>query len=135
VHSKNFGLARAALAGLGFASLSRYSRRKSRTGGVGPLTQYRGKSYDKLLPTGARAARTSGRIRMVFILERRTLLRTLIRHATPYGTITATSGGVHGATTWSSLIAPPSFPLLNAAGFLRAGSKAIALAPIALLAD
>jgi hypothetical protein len=47
----------------------------------------------------------------------------------------ATSGSVHGATTWSCLIAPPSFPLVVAAGFLRAGSDAIVLAAIALPTD
>jgi hypothetical protein len=60
---------------------------------------------------------------------------TMIRHASPSRTVTATSGGVHGATTWSCLIAPPSFPLLVPAGFLRAGSDAIVLAAIALPTD
>ena len=60
---------------------------------------------------------------------------TMIRHASPSRTITATSGGVHGATTWSCLIAPPSFLLIVAAGFLRAGSDAIDLAAIALPTD
>jgi hypothetical protein len=60
---------------------------------------------------------------------------TMIRHASPSRTVTATSGGVHGATTWSCLIAPPSFPLVVAAGFLRAGSDAIDLAAIALPTD
>ena len=59
----------------------------------------------------------------------------MIRHAWPSRTVTATSGGVHGATTWSCLIAPPSFPLLVAAGFLRAGSDAIDLAAIASPTD
>src|SRR3984893_9049514 len=69
------------------------------------------------------------RCRFLFVGE------TMIRHALPSRTVTATSGGVHGATTWSCLIAPPSFPLLVAAGFLRAGSEAIDLAAIALPTD
>src|ERR1700730_18847791 len=69
------------------------------------------------------------RTRFLFIRE------TMIRHASPSRTVTATSGNVHGATTWSCLIAPPSFPLLVAAGFLRAGSDAIVLAAIALPTD
>ena len=60
---------------------------------------------------------------------------TMIRHASPSPTVTATSGSVHGATTWSCLIAPPSFPLVLAAGFLRAGSEAVDLATIALPTD
>jgi hypothetical protein len=60
---------------------------------------------------------------------------TMIRHASLSRTVTATSGSVHGATTWGCLIAPPSFPLLVAAGFLRAGSNAIVLAAIALPTD
>jgi hypothetical protein len=60
---------------------------------------------------------------------------TMIRHASPSRTVTATSGSVHGATTWSCLIAPPSFPLVLAAGFLRAGSEAVDLATIALPTD
>jgi hypothetical protein len=60
---------------------------------------------------------------------------TVIRHVPPSRTITATSGSVHGATTWSCLIAPPSFPLVLAAGFLRAGSEAVDLATIALPTD
>src|ERR1700688_2549402 len=59
----------------------------------------------------------------------------MIRHASLSRTVTATSGGVHGATTWSCLIAPPSFPLVVAAGFLRAGSDTIDLAAIALPTD
>jgi hypothetical protein len=69
------------------------------------------------------------RTRLLFVGE------TMIRHASPSRTVTATSGGVHGATTWSCLIAPPSFPLVVAAGFLRAGSDAIDLAAIALPTD
>jgi hypothetical protein len=69
------------------------------------------------------------RTRFLFIGE------TMIRHASPSRTVTATSGNVHGATAWSCLIAPPSFPLLVAAGFLRAGSDAIVLAAIALPTD
>ena len=49
--------------------------------------------------------------------------------------ITATSGGVHGATTWSCLIAPPSFLLLVAAGFLRAGSDAVNMTSITPATD
>jgi hypothetical protein len=40
----------------------------------------------------------------------------MIRHAGLSGTVTATSVRVHGATTWSRLIASPSFPLAVAAG-------------------
>src|SRR6266566_5496166 len=69
------------------------------------------------------------RTRFLFVGE------TMIRHAWSSRTVTATSGGVHGATTWSCLIAPPSFPLVVAAGFLRAGSDAIDLAAIALPTD
>jgi hypothetical protein len=69
------------------------------------------------------------RTRFLFVGE------TMIRHASPSRTVTATSGSVHGATTWGCLIAPPSFPLLVAAGFLRAGSDAIVLAAIALPTD
>ena len=57
---------------------------------------------------------------------------TLIRHAAPSGAVTATSGSVHGATTWGCLIAPPSFLLVGAASLLRAGSEAVDLAAIAL---
>jgi hypothetical protein len=39
---------------------------------------------------------------------------TLIRHAPISGTVTAISGGVHGAATWSCLIASPSLPLVVA---------------------
>ena len=60
---------------------------------------------------------------------------TMIRHASPARTITATSGGVHGATTWSCLIAPPRFLLLVAAGFLRAGSDAINMTSITPATD
>ena len=69
------------------------------------------------------------RTRFLFIGE------TMIRHASPSRTVTAISGSVHGATTWSCLIAPPSFPLVLAAGFLRAGSEAVDLATIALPTD
>src|ERR1700720_413559 len=60
---------------------------------------------------------------------------TMIRHALPSCTVTATSGSVHGATTRSYLIAPPSFPLVLAAGILRAGSEAVDLAAIAVPTD
>ena len=59
----------------------------------------------------------------------------MIRHALPSCTVTATSGSVHGATTRSCLIAPPSFPLVLAAGILRAGSEAVDLAAIAVPTD
>ena len=42
---------------------------------------------------------------------------------------------VHGATMRSCLIAPPSFPLVLAAGILRAGSEAVDLAAIAVPTD
>ena len=60
---------------------------------------------------------------------------TMIRHALHSCTVTATSGSVHGATTRSCLIAPPSFPLVLAADILRAGSEAVDLAAIAVPAD
>ena len=60
---------------------------------------------------------------------------TMIRHASPSCTITATSGGVHGATTWSRLIAPSSFLLIVAAGFLRAGSDAVNMTSITPATD
>ena len=60
---------------------------------------------------------------------------TMIRHALPSCTVTATSGSVHGATTRSCLIAPPRFPLVLAAGILRAGSEAVDLAAIAVPTD
>ena len=59
------------------------------------------------------------------------VIETLIRHASPSGTVTAISGGMHGATTRSCLIASPSFPLVVAPGFLRAGSDAVDLTSIA----
>src|ERR1700687_3224563 len=59
----------------------------------------------------------------------------MIRHALPSCTVTATSGSVHGATTRSCLIAPPRFPLVLAAGILRAGSGAVDLAAIAVPTD
>jgi hypothetical protein len=59
----------------------------------------------------------------------------MIRHALPSCTVTATSGSVHNATTRSCLIAPPSFPLVLAAGILRAGSEAVDLAAIAVPTD
>ena len=59
----------------------------------------------------------------------------MIRHALHSCAVTATSGSVHGATTRSCLIAPPSFPLVLAADILRAGSEAVDLAAIALPAD
>jgi hypothetical protein len=40
----------------------------------------------------------------------------MIRHAGLSGAVTATSVRMHGATTWSRLIASPSFPLAVAAG-------------------
>ena len=59
----------------------------------------------------------------------------MIRHALPSCTVTTTSGSVHGATTRSCLIAAPSFPLVLAAGILRAGSEAVDLAAIAVPTD
>jgi hypothetical protein len=69
------------------------------------------------------------RTRFLFVGE------TMIRHASPSRTVTATSGGVHGATTWSCLIAPPSFLLIVAAGFLRAGFDAVDMTSITLATD
>ena len=69
------------------------------------------------------------RLRFLFVGE------TMIRHASPSRTITATSGGVHGATTWSCLIAPPSFLLIVAAGFLRAGSDAVDMTSVTPATD
>ena len=60
---------------------------------------------------------------------------TMIRHASPARTITATSGGVHSAPTWSYLIAPPSFPLFVAAGLLRASSDAVDITSITSATD
>src|SRR4029077_8200534 len=60
---------------------------------------------------------------------------TMIRHPSPARTITATSGSVHDATTWSCLIAPPSFPLVVAAGFLRARSDAVDMTSITSATD
>ena len=72
-------------------------------------------------------------------IERRPPFRfvgqTMIRHGSHSGTVTATSFGVHGATTESCLIASPSFPLPIVAGLLRAGVDAIDLASIAPPAD
>ena len=68
-------------------------------------------------------------LRFLFVGE------TMIRHASPSRTITATSGGVHGATTWSCLIAPPSFLLLVATGFLRAGSDAVDMTSVTPATD
>ena len=60
---------------------------------------------------------------------------TLIRHAPTSGAVTAISGGVHGATTRSCLIASPSLPLAVAASVLRAGSGAVDLASVAPATD
>ena len=60
---------------------------------------------------------------------------TMIRHASLSRTVAAISGSVHGATTWSCLIAPPSFLLLVAAGFLRAGSDAVNMTSITPATD
>jgi hypothetical protein len=60
---------------------------------------------------------------------------TLIRHASPSGTVMAISGGMHGATARCCLIASPSFPLVVAPGFLRAGSVTVDLTSIAPPAD
>jgi len=73
--------------------------------------------------------RLEKRPRFLFVGE------TMIRHASPSCTITATSGGVHGATTWSRLIAPSSFLLIVAAGFLRAGSDAVNMTSITPATD
>jgi hypothetical protein len=87
------------------------------------------------LSTGRRFAqgladlRFEKRLRFLFVGE------TMIRHASPSRTITATSGGVHGATTWSCLIAPPSFLLIVAAGFLRAGSDAVDMTSVTPATD
>jgi hypothetical protein len=87
------------------------------------------------LSTGRRFAqgladlRFEKRLRFLFVGE------TMIRHASPSRTITATSGGVHGATTWSCLIAPPSFLLIVAAGFFRAGSDAVDMTSVTPATD
>jgi hypothetical protein len=57
--------------------------------------------------------------------------RTMIRHASHSGAVTATSRGVHGATARGCLIASASFPLPVAPGFLGAGSRAVNLASVA----
>ena len=78
---------------------------------------------------GLAALRLKKRPRFLFVGA------TMIRHASPSRTITATSGGVHGATTWSCLIAPPSFLSPAAAGFLRAGSDAVNMTSITSATD
>ena len=60
---------------------------------------------------------------------------TMIRHASLSRTVAAISGSVHGATTWSCLIAPPSFLLLVATGFLRAGSDAVNMTSVTPATD
>jgi hypothetical protein len=53
----------------------------------------------------------------------------MIRHALS-GTVATIAFGMQGTPTGSRLIAPPSFPLLLAAGFLRTGSDAVDLAAV-----
>ena len=60
---------------------------------------------------------------------------TMIRHALPSGTKTATSVGVQGAAARTGLIASASLSLTVAAGFLCAGSDAVDLAAVASSAD
>jgi hypothetical protein len=57
--------------------------------------------------------------------------RTMIRHASHSGTITATSLGVHGATARGCLIASASFPSPVAPSFLGTGSHAVNLTSVA----
>jgi len=61
----------------------------------------------------------------------RLLIRTMIRHASNSGAITAVSLGVHGAATGGCLMTSASLPLPLAAGVSRAASHAINLTPIA----
>jgi hypothetical protein len=60
---------------------------------------------------------------------------TMIRHALPPGTVTATSVSMQGATARARLIASASFSLMVAAGFLCAGSNAVDLAAVASSTD
>jgi len=61
----------------------------------------------------------------------RLLIRTMIRHASNPGAVTAASFGVHGAATGCCLMTSASLPLLLAAGVPRATPHAINLTPIA----
>lgn len=58
-------------------------------------------------------------------------IRTMIRHASNPGAVTAVSFGVHGAATGGCLMTSASLPLPLAAGVPRAASHAINLTPIA----
>jgi hypothetical protein len=60
---------------------------------------------------------------------------TVIRHALPPGTVSATSVSMQGATARARLIASASFSLMVAAGFLCAGSNAVDLAAVASSTD
>jgi hypothetical protein len=57
--------------------------------------------------------------------------RTMIRHASRSGTVTAISLGVHGAAARGCLIASASLPLPVAAALLGTGSHAVTLASVA----
>ena len=59
----------------------------------------------------------------------------MIRHETMARAILAVTGGMHRAPTIGRLVSCPSFPLVLAAGLLRAVSAAVHLAPIAALTD
>jgi hypothetical protein len=61
----------------------------------------------------------------------RLLIRTMIRHASNPGAVTAVSFGVHGAANGGCLMTSASLPLPLAAGVPRAASHAINLTPIA----
>jgi hypothetical protein len=59
----------------------------------------------------------------------------MIRHATMALAILAVTGGLHRAPTIGCLMSCPSFPLVLAAGLLRAVSTAVHLTPIAASTD
>jgi hypothetical protein len=59
----------------------------------------------------------------------------MIRHASPSGTVSTVSFGVHGTPARCRLVASPSFSLRLTAGCARADSSAVHLAPIAASTD
>ena len=65
----------------------------------------------------------------------RLLIRTMTRHASNSGAVTAVSFGVHDAATGGCLMTSASLPLPLAAGVPRATSRAISLAPITFPAN
>ena len=61
----------------------------------------------------------------------RLLIRTMIRHASNPGAVTAVSFGVHGAATGGCLMTSANLPLPLAAGVSRAASHGVNLTPVA----